>query len=145
MTRSFLHCANPLAAQWTHPAVRRCYERSEVDGRLWMRGLEPALAWHLVAFPCIASTDKARHCVARSLPSSLSSPVTLNTTFCTGISAEGRKKNNPLLINSESVSYHRAKPAYMSDHLDNAPTLLGFSYRRLKRGESVRYLDGLTF
>lgn len=139
-----LHCANPLPAQWTHPAVWRCYECSEVDGRLWMHGPEPELAWHLVAFPCIASTDKARHCVVYSVPSSPSTPVTLTTTFCTGISQRTEKKS-PLLINSESVSSHRAKPAYMSDYLDNAHTLLGFSYQRLKKEESVRYLDGLTF
>lgn len=52
---------------------------------------------------------------------------------------EKKKKKRTLLINSESVSYHRAKPAYMSDHLDNAFTLLEFSYRRLKRGESETF------
>lgn len=52
---------------------------------------------------------------------------------------QSEKKKKTLLINSESVSYHRTKPAYMSDHLDNALTLLGFSYRRLKRGESVTF------
>lgn len=44
------------------------------------------------------------------------------------------KKKKTLLINSESVSYHRARPAHMSDDLDNSPTLLGFSYRRLEKG-----------
>lgn len=137
--------ANCLAAQWTHPAVRRCYERCAVDDRLWMHGPEPALAWHLVAFPCVASTDKARHCAAHSMPSSPSTPVTLTTTFSTGISQRTKKKERTLLINSESVSYHRAKPAYMSDHLDNALTLLGFFLPKIQKGRECWYLDGLTF